>query len=211
MSGIIPIIMNPTTRKASSGVGKLLLIFGAAGAAVIAFIFIAKKFNPLKMFGNLFGNLGKGVGGFFEKMTRGFKSLFTGGTDKPKTFKELEGAPREAFQSEVAFKYFNIRREFRRYTKLIIRELEILKIAKGVSKDMAGRISIVQSAFRRVDKTFVRDIPKQFEGAFNRKRNILEQNLIASFRKKAIIKVARKVKGYGAKVALMELRLRGMK
>ena len=76
-------------------------------------------------------------------------------------------------------------------------------------KRMAGRISLVEKAFRQVNRTFVRNIPKQFDVIFNRKAKFLEGNLIGSFERAEIVGISRVLaeanKGYGAKIALMEL------
>ena len=197
--------MNPATRKASSGVGKILLTFGVVGVVILAFIFIAKKFNPLKIFGKLFGGIGKGLGGFFGGIIDGIKDLF--GFVKPQLPKELtqiQKQDKKRYQRGIADT--GIRREFRRYAKMVVRALEKLKNDQGIPTNMAGRISIVQSAFRMIDKTFVRNIEEQFNIAFDRKRELLRGNLVSGFETAAVFKKFGRAGGYATKIALLELR-----
>ena len=212
MSQLIPFIVgNSGGRKSSSKVIKYLAIFGILGAAVVAFIFLAKKFNPLKVVGSFLGKAVKNVGGFLLGIPLGIGSTMAKAVAglKPKPPLGKVESRRAITEKYYAKENLAVRREFRRYSKTVIRMLNTLKKSEGIPAKMAGRISMVKSAFRRVNKTFIRDIPRQFDVVFNRKAKFLEGNLIGSFKRVEIIQVARDMarlgKGYGAKIALMEL------
>ena len=59
------------------------------------------------------------------------------------------------------------------------------------------------------DKKFVKDIPKQFEVVWNRKREFLQGNLEKSFEREEMIALAERYakegKGYASKLTLMEM------
>ncbi|TKJ26215.1 MAG: hypothetical protein CEE42_05230 [Promethearchaeota archaeon Loki_b31] len=209
-------LMQPEVRKGIGKLAKYLLIFGGLGIAVLAFIVLAKKFDPLKAVGGVFGKAFKGVGDFIGKvlgfklgLLKGVAGLFGGILPK--------AVPKKLTYEEKVQKWYggkgeedeHLRREFRRYAKVVTRQLENLKKAEGIPKEMAGRISMVASAFRRVDKKFVRDIPKQFEVVWNRKREFLRGNLEKSFERAEMIalaeKYAREGKSYASKLTLMEM------
>ena len=212
---MIPFVVRSSEgRKSSLQVVKYLMIFGVLGAAIVAFIFLAKKFNPIKSVGSFLGNAVKNIGGFFLGIGSGLAKFVAGLKPKvkPKAKPEVLGVVetrRKLTEQYYAKENQAVRREFRRYSKTVVRKLNELKKTQGIPNKMAGRISMVKSAFKRVDKTFVRDIPKQFDVIFNRKAKFLEGNLIGSFKKAEIVNVARVLakanKGYGAKIALMEL------
>ncbi len=211
MSAIIPILANPETRKATFKSGKILLIFGVLGAAVIAFIVLSKKFKPFKIVGDFFMGAVKGVVGFFGGIGSGLANIISG--FKPKgaieyVVKQPRLTDREV-KKQLIDKYYakeneSTRREFRRYAKQVRRTLEVLKQSEGIPTAMAGRISLVQSAFRQVDKIFVKDIPKQFETIWNRKRDFLKGNLEADLKAIDMLKVIKDpaLIGYGKKMAL---------
>ncbi len=222
---MIPFIMgNSEGKKSSLKVVKYLAIFGILGAVIIAFIFLAKKFNPLKSIKNFLSKGVKNIGGFFGGIGGVLPGILSGGiipgivglgkvVSKLKPRKKVEMGKVET-RRQLTDQYYAkeneaVRREFRRYAKTVTRKLENLKKVAGIPREMAGRISMVKSAFKSVDRTFVRDIPKQFDVIFNRKAKFLEGNLIGSFRRAEIVGVSRVLaeanKGYGAKIALMEL------
>jgi hypothetical protein len=210
-------LMQPEVRKGIGKVAKYLLMFGGLGVAVIAFIVLAKKFKPFKSVGDFFGGAFKGVDNFIKFALGGgivgkfFRDAFGGMLPEP--------VPKKLTYEEKVQKWYggeseadeHMRREFRRYAKLVTRQLENLKNTKGIPKAMAGRISMVQSAFKRVDKKFVRDIAKQFEVVWNRKREFLEGNLIGSFKREETVAFAKKIAkekgGYAYKSVMMEDRL----
>ena len=221
-------LMQPEVRKGIGKVAKYLLLFGGLGVAVIAFIVLSKKFDPLKSVGNFFSNAFKGVNDFVKNILGGvggtigglFKGVL-GGTSALIGGILPKAVPKKLTYEEKVQKWYggkgeedeNLRREFRRYAKIVTRELENLKNVEGVPKEMAERISMVESAFKRVDKKFVKDIPKQFEVVWNRKREFLQGNLEKSFERAEMIalaeKYAREGKGYASKLTLMEMQ-RGM-
>ena len=144
------------------------------------------------------GGLLGGIGGLFG-------GLLPKAVPKKLTYEEkvmkLYGGKTEADE--------NLRREFRRYATVVTRELENLKRVEGVPKEVSARMSLVQSAFKRVDKKFVRDIPKQFEVVWDRKREFLKENLEKSFERAEMISLAEKYakegKAYASKLTLMEM------
>lgn len=211
-------LMQPEVRKGIGKVAKYLLLFGGLGVAVIAFIVLAKKFDPLKVVGSFFGKAFKGVTNLFKGLLGGAGGLLGGAGE---LFGGLlpKAEPRVLTHEEKVQRWYggkgeedeHMRREFHRYAKVVTRKLETLKNIEGIPKDMAGRISLVQSAFKKVDKTFVRDISKQFEVVWDRKREFLEGNLIASFKRDVTVAVAKQLaregKGYAYKSVMMEDRL----
>ncbi len=209
-------LMQPEVRKGIGKLAKYLLVFGGLGVAVLAFIMLAKKFDPLRAVGSFFGNAFKGITNLFKGVLGGaggllggigglFGGLLPKAVPKKLTYQEkvmkLYGGKTEADE--------NLRREFRRYAKVVTRELENLKRVEGVPKEVSARMSLVQSAFKRVDKKFVRDIPKQFEVVWDRKREFLKENLEKSFERAEMISLAEKYakegKAYASKLTLMEM------
>jgi len=213
-------LMQPEVRKGIGKVAKYLLVFGGLGVAVLAFIMLAKKFDPLKAVGNFFSDAFKGVNKIFKGIFGGVGGLLGGaGGLLGGLFGGLlpKAVPKKLTYEEKVQKWYggkgekdeHLRREFRRYAKVVTRQLENLKKAEGVPKKMAARISMVASAFRKVDKKFVRDIPKQFEVVWDRKREFLKGNLEKSFERAEMIAIAEKYakegKGYASKLTLMEM------
>ena len=228
MAQMIPMLLNPETRKKGSNVGKYLLIFGALGVAIIAFIFIAKKFKPFKavtdFFGGILGGIGTGLGGLFK----GLGALFgikpkkvsyedtlsrEGKTYKGEYIRDVSGekvSEHSIYIAQQAKSDEELRREFRRYATDVTRALEILKKSEGIPIEMQDRISMVQSAFRKVDKVFVKDIAKQFELVWNRKVEYLKGNLVSGFEQDEMLEIAREYAkaghSYAAKLTYMERR-----
>ncbi len=58
-SSVLPMLMQPEVRKGMGKLAKYLLIFGGLGVGILAYIIVAKKWNPLKSIG---GWLKKGMG-----------------------------------------------------------------------------------------------------------------------------------------------------
>lgn len=210
------LLMQPEVRKGIGKVAKYLLVFGGLGVAVLAFIMLAKKFDPFKAVGNFFSDAFKGVNKFFKGIFGGVGDLFGGVGGLFGGLFGVKPKPKVLTYEEKVQKWYggkgekdeHLRREFRRYATVVIRELENLKKVEGIPKEMAERISMVASAFRRIDKNFVRDIPKQFEVVWNRKREFLKGNLEKSFERAEMIALAEKYakegKSYASKLTLME-------
>lgn len=213
-------LMQPEVRKGIGKVAKYLLVFGGLGVAVLAFIMLSKKFDPLKVVGSFFEKAFQGVNKVFKGIFGGIGGLLGGvGASIGGLFGGLlpKAVPKKLTYEEKVTKWYggkgekdeHLRREFRRYAKVVTRELENLKNVEGIPKEMAGRISMVASAFKRIDKKFVRDIPKQFEVVWNRKREFLRGNLEGSFERAEMIAIAEKYakegKGYASKLTLMEM------
>ncbi len=234
---IIPMMLgSPSIRKSSVNVGKYLLIFGGLGVAIIAFIFLMKKLNPFKAVTNFLGEASKNVLGFLGSGFKGWAKLFSGElfkkkklsaeenlrlyeaglsreakTYKGKAIKDVAGKEISEYTRYVAKKGATdaqVRKEFRRYAKAVVRALNLLKKTEGIPLEMIKRIAMVKSAFKKVDRVFTKDIAGQFENVFNRKRLYLEGNLVAGFDQDALIKqAARYVKqyktgGYASKLLL---------
>ena len=96
---VLPMLMQPEVRKGMSKLAKYLLLFGGLGVGILAYILIAKKFNPLKaiggwlkkgmgtplgLLGTVMGlptfktigaDVGKGVAGFQKDVGRGIKGF----------------------------------------------------------------------------------------------------------------------------------------
>lgn len=194
MAQLLPMMLNPETRRSSSGAIKALMVFGVLGVGIIAFIFLSKMFKPFEKIGEFFKNAFKNVGGFFGDAFKNIGGFFGGmfGTKKEtvvslEKWAEMRDIKEPVVHSVIKAHYYGgegeaeeqSRREFRRYSVEIVRKLNQLKLSEGIPESMVMRIDMVESAFRHVDKMFVRDVPKHFEHVFNRKAEFLRGNLIA--------------------------------
>ena len=211
---VLPMLMQPEVRKGMSKLAKYLLIFGTMGVGILAFVLISKKINPLKSIGdwlkkglkNPLGVIGsalgvptfqqigkdlhKGAVGFQKDVQRGATGF---GKDVARGwagFWSDIGKGVSGFQKDVAGRLKmqeHKRRQLRRVSKPIVRELGVLAKQKGfVSSSMAKRMSAVKSSFKKVKRKPVKSLPKQFKSAFDRKRVVqtsARAKLIADLKK----------------------------
>lgn len=178
-SSLVPMLMKPEVRKGAGKLVKYLLIFGTMGVGILAFVFMAKKINPLKLIGNWFKkgltnplgllggalgvpsfqqvgkDLGKGVAGFQKDVAKGWTGFWT---DVGKGL-GMKQKKRQVFRSSAS----GITREMRK----LMREKQV------IPEELAKRLEVMQSAFRKVGKKKVYKIGAQFQKVYDRKMGLV--------------------------------------
>ncbi len=178
MAMAIPAIMqvasNPQVQKSTKKILKYGLIFGGLGAAVLAFVFLSKKFkfkNPLKSLfggGGFIGKIGQaimGAGGKWAGDVGKAGGKWAG--DVGKAGGKWAGDVQKSFTKIPSKWKVNQRRLFRRASSGMSRSLGSL--GKLNIKGFSGRSNIMKSVFRKVKKSKSRNISRTFTSAFKRR------------------------------------------
>ena len=143
---------------------KYVLIFGGIGIAILMFVFMGKKFDPIKKIKDWFA--GKIGGGIVGSLGKTISSAFGIG--------KIGGVPIDKISSAIqstGTTGATKRRIFSRMSKEASRKLGVLAKNKAVSADIRKRASIMKTTFRSVSKKKRKNISKSFSNIFKRKKS----------------------------------------
>ncbi len=154
-------------KAGTNKLGKYLLILGGLGVAILAFVMLAKKFNPFKKVQDFLADAGQNVSKWFGSAGTNVTNLFKSSGQKAK---ELLDKTSKNIQQETA----ENRRKLRRYAKEGVRKLEAVK--KNTSSEVAQRAETIKKAFKKVKTIKTPQVAKLFSDTIRRQAEINKKN-----------------------------------